>query len=285
MSLGKRIQEAREKKDISQRALAEKINMSNGSISRWEKDEVLPSERALRKVARALNVPVDWLKTETDVKEYNKYRELYLDDRNKKFNSMIDTLSNSSDTVVDEDLELMLSVAAAEDPEHFFGPDNAPVTIILKAQQEEIQHLQGVIEARVSSASAPVYGSIAAGTPIEDLSKGNGDELIIPEVLKEKHPNAFYLTVQGNSMNKLYKDGNLVLVDPDVPFKDGAICAVYINGYSATVKRMTIYDFGIALKSESYDERYKDKLYSFEDYDENYIAYIGTVIWSMEDYR
>lgn len=140
------------------------------------------------------------------------------------------------------------------------------------------------ISAKPTHATAPVYGSIAAGTPIEDLQQGE-DFVELPTRIRKKHPNAFFLKVKGESMNKLYQNGSLALIDPDIEFTNGAVCAVYVNGYAATIKRMNMYDFGVVLHPESYDESFKDELYAYKEHDENYVQYIGTVVWSMEDYR
>jgi transcriptional regulator with XRE-family HTH domain len=56
--IGKRIQEIRIKKGMTQEALAERINISKSSISEWEACKRVPRMETLRKIAEALGVDV-----------------------------------------------------------------------------------------------------------------------------------------------------------------------------------------------------------------------------------
>ena len=56
--IGKRIQEIRIKRGMTQEALAERINISKSSISEWEACKRVPRMETLRKIAEALGVDV-----------------------------------------------------------------------------------------------------------------------------------------------------------------------------------------------------------------------------------
>lgn len=56
--IGKRIQEIRTRRGMTQEALAERINISKSSISEWEACKRVPRMETLRKIADALGVDV-----------------------------------------------------------------------------------------------------------------------------------------------------------------------------------------------------------------------------------
>ena len=67
MSISERIAAARQKLDISQRALAKKIDMSYAAVQKWESETSTPSAEAIQKLADALNVSVAYLLGESEL--------------------------------------------------------------------------------------------------------------------------------------------------------------------------------------------------------------------------
>lgn len=66
MSFGKRLTEARKKKDISQEELAKLLNTKGPVIGRYERDEMKPSIEAAAKMADILEVSLDYLVGKAD---------------------------------------------------------------------------------------------------------------------------------------------------------------------------------------------------------------------------
>ena len=128
-----------------------------------------------------------------------------------------------------------------------------------------------------SSRSLPVFGRIAAGTPREALYQSE-DTHETPETLYNAHRNAFWLTVSGNSMNRLFPDGSLVLIDPDADVRDGDVAVVFVNGDDATVKRIYMEGDAIRLHPESYDPEYRDRVIDSTDSDAPSVRIIGKVV-------
>lgn len=60
LTLGKKIQKARKEANISQVELAKKLNVRQGSISNWERDERKPELQKLQAIARIVNKPMDY---------------------------------------------------------------------------------------------------------------------------------------------------------------------------------------------------------------------------------
>ncbi|MDE6047819.1 MAG: helix-turn-helix domain-containing protein, partial [Anaeroplasmataceae bacterium] len=77
MSLGKRIQDARKKINITQEQLADSLEVTRQSVSRWESDIVYPDMANLVKLSNILEVSIDYLlKNETNLDTEKKVNRL-----------------------------------------------------------------------------------------------------------------------------------------------------------------------------------------------------------------
>lgn len=127
--------------------------------------------------------------------------------------------------------------------------------------------------------NVPIYGEIAAGTPIDMIEFE--DEFPVPEKIKSQHPNSGLLRVKGDSYNRRLPNGCLALIDFDLkepnehdPF------AVCVNGYSATVKRVKKLANGFELIPNSFDPTYLSTVYDYNKHDTEEITIIGKVVWA-----
>jgi transcriptional regulator, XRE family len=124
----------------------------------------------------------------------------------------------------------------------------------------------------------PLYGAIAAGTPIEMTPVENTQP--IPAKVHELHPDAFLLKVEGNSMNRVLPNGSYALIDPcKTVERDGAPYAVCVNGYDATIKRVRRLNNGFQLVPDSTDPTYEAKTYNYNEPETQTITVIGRVVY------
>lgn len=123
----------------------------------------------------------------------------------------------------------------------------------------------------------PVFGRIAAGTPREALMQSDQTH-DTPESLYRMHRESFWLTVSGNSMNRLFPDGSLVLIDPEIEVRNGDVGVVFVNGYDATLKRVYFDEGKIILHPESYDPEYKDTVIDGSDPEAPEVRIIGKAV-------
>lgn len=123
----------------------------------------------------------------------------------------------------------------------------------------------------------PVFGRIAAGTPRESLMQSDTMH-DTAESLYVAHPNAFWLTISGNSMNRILLDGSLVLIDPELEVRNGDVGAVFVNGDDVTIKRVYFEDSCIRLHPESYDPEYRDRVINENDPDAPNVRIIGKAV-------
>lgn len=123
----------------------------------------------------------------------------------------------------------------------------------------------------------PVLGRIAAGTPRAAFSQSD-DYHDTQRGLVASHPNAFWLVVAGNSMNRLFPEGALVLVDPDVEVRSGDVGAIFVNGDDATIKRVYFENGTVRLHPESWDPEYRDRTIDPSDPDAPAVRVIGRAV-------
>ena len=68
MTTGEKIAALRKKKNLTQEQLAEILNVTRQSVSRWEMDVAFPETEKLIKLSRLLDCSIDYLLELTDVK-------------------------------------------------------------------------------------------------------------------------------------------------------------------------------------------------------------------------
>jgi repressor LexA len=103
--------------------------------------------------------------------------------------------------------------------------------------------------------TAPLYGSIAAGDPIEmnDIV----EEVAVPAPIKKRYPEGFFLRVDGSSMDKIIQSGGYAFFDPNKRVENGDIVAVSVDGSDATLKRYTKMGNRVVLLPDSNDQSYQ----------------------------
>lgn len=108
----------------------------------------------------------------------------------------------------------------------------------------------------------PVYGQISAGQPnwAEECIEGRLplDPNLMGIINPEEH---FFLRVNGESMNKVIRNGAFALIHKQDIVEDGEIAVVLVNGYDATLKKFTRQGEMIILEPESTDDSFKTQVY------------------------
>lgn len=136
----------------------------------------------------------------------------------------------------------------------------------------------GYIEAiPARSYSLPIVGRIAAGAAREAIEQA-GETRQTTEETYVAHPNGFWLVVSGNSMNKLFPEGTLVLIDPDEEVRNGDVAALFVNGDDATIKRVYFDGRSVTLVPESYDPEYRERVIGRSDPDAPAVRMVGKVV-------
>lgn len=108
----------------------------------------------------------------------------------------------------------------------------------------------------------PVYGQISAGQPnwVEECIEGR--LMLDPDLMGIVNPEEhFFLRVNGESMNKIIRNGAFALIHKQDSVESGEIAVVLVNGYDATLKKFTRQGELIILEPQSNDETFKTQVY------------------------
>lgn len=123
----------------------------------------------------------------------------------------------------------------------------------------------------------PVVSKISAGLPI--YSEENLIDYIYFATNKlNSGKEEFGLKVSGDSMDKIFQDGDIVVVEKDSVVENGQLGVVMINGYNATVKRIRYNSDQIILIPESNNSSHYPQVYGKDDE----VKIIGRVVASQK---
>lgn len=109
------------------------------------------------------------------------------------------------------------------------------------------------------SIKIPVVGKIPAGVPIEAI-EDIIETIDIPEDWTKGDKEFVGLRVSGDSMYPVLLDGDTVVIQVQPTAETGDICACYVNGFDATLKRISLTPNSITLKPEN--PNYPPKTYT-----------------------
>ena len=123
----------------------------------------------------------------------------------------------------------------------------------------------------------PVVSKISAGLPI--YSEENLIDYIYFATNKlNSDKEEFGLKVSGDSMDKIFQDGDIVVVEKDSIVENGQLGVVMVNGYNATVKRIRYNGEQIILIPESNNTNHYPQVYGKDDE----VKIIGRVVASQK---
>lgn len=125
----------------------------------------------------------------------------------------------------------------------------------------------------------PIVSQISAGLPIY-AEENILEHTYIATKKLNTNKEIFGLRVNGDSMDKEFRDGDVVIVEKDAVVENGQIAVVQINGYNATVKRVRYEKDRIILIPESNNPSHYPQVYSQDDE----VKIIGKVVSSQKFY-
>ncbi|MCD9080749.1 XRE family transcriptional regulator [Staphylococcus haemolyticus] len=123
----------------------------------------------------------------------------------------------------------------------------------------------------------PVVAKISAGLPI--YSEENlVDYIYFATKNLNSDKEEFGLRVSGDSMDKIFQENDVVVVEKDSIVENGQLGVVMVNGYNATVKRVRYNKSQIILIPESNNPEHLPQVYGEDDE----VKIIGRVVASQK---
>ncbi|MCO4327084.1 XRE family transcriptional regulator [Staphylococcus agnetis] len=191
------------------------------------------------------------------MKENNVGRKKLSDDLNVKYTTLSDWINAKTYPRIDK-IELLAD---------YFNVSKADLV-----EDKEKEVLETLPVKKI-----PVVSKISAGLPIYT------EENLVDYIYfatKNLNPNKeeFGLCVSGDSMDKLFQEGDIVVVEKDAVVENGQIGVVMINGYNATVKRVRYNNDQIILIPESNNPQHYPQVYGKNDE----VKIVGRVVASQK---
>lgn len=211
---------------MTQKELANRTKLSEGSISLYEKEERKPSLEVLVKLSEIFGCTIDYLLCKSDIRDYNK---------------ALEQLHKESEK------ELMQNGFYIKD----FDPNKIQTT------QNNID-----INADRRIYACPVYGRISAGQPNWAEECIEGRLPIDPNLMGIIDPEeCYFLRVNGESMNKVIDNGAYALIRKTDWVENGEIAVVLVNGFDATLKKFSKQGDLVVLEPMSNDNSFQVQIY------------------------
>lgn len=144
----------------------------------------------------------------------------------------------------------------------------------------DLPKLRSEIDKREKGILINVLGEVAAGIPIEAVENVVDTEEISEELAKTGE--FFGLKIKGDSMSPRIAEGDTVIVRKQDDAETGEVVIAFVNGDSATCKRLMKYEEGISLIS--FNPTYKPMEYTNEQIETLPIRIIGKVVENRQKY-
>ena len=129
----------------------------------------------------------------------------------------------------------------------------------------------------------PLYGSVAAGKPIEMVEVDDMKEA--PARFVDADPDCYLVRVRGNSMNHRIQDSDFALVSPRCTEpNDHDMFLVTVNGDDATIKMVRVLENGVELLPDSYDPTFRPRVLDFGEESTPPFKVLGKVVWWCREF-
>ncbi len=222
MSFGNKLVFAREKKNLTQKKLAELLDITPTRLNYWEKDKREPDVVMIKKIANILDTTGDFL---LGLEDYDAKKNNIK--RNKLLNSY-DKLNTEGQEKAIERVEELTQIPK-------YTIDN--ISEELSITREDIKD----INLYEIPASAGTGMLITDNVPYEIKQV---DLTIAPHARKAD----FALYVRGDSMEPNYYDGDIVFVK-EQPYIDNGQIGIFIYDNETYIKKYSVQEDGVYLIS------------------------------------
>lgn len=140
---------------------------------------------------------------------------------------------------------------------------------------DELPPSNAIKPATAKPAYAPLLGRVHAGEAQEpDVLN---DAIPVPYEIIKRHPQGYFLQVEGDCMDNVYPEGCYILIDPEQRPSNGSIAVVSIDGADYVMRRLYRGANTLILSPDSHNAEYEDMVFAAAD--EHTVEFHGTVVW------
>lgn len=124
-------------------------------------------------------------------------------------------------------------------------------------------------------AYAPLLGRVHAGKAQEpDVLQS---AVPVPYEIIKRHPQGYFLQVEGDCMDNVYPEGCYILIDPEQRPSNGSIAVVSIDGADYVMRRLYRGANTLILSPDSHNAEHVDMIFGAAT--EHTVEFHGTVVW------
>lgn len=278
-TIQERIKELRTEKGYTQEELAKLLGLNaKSNIANYESGANAPSDKIKIKMCQLFNCSMDYLmgksNFKTSTEEFERYKENSATDAILEVSEGLLNLGFNSQQIL-EIRKLLLSIGNKDSfkkisdiRNNLTDKQKEKFDIITNLFFEKMGHhidfynLKKFKENYSKFYMCPVYGQISAGQPNWVEENIEGRLPIDTDLMDIYSPEEyFFLRVNGESMNKVIKNGAFALIHKQDTVENGEIAVVLVNGYDATLKKFTKQGDLIILEPNSTDESFETQVY------------------------
>ena len=140
---------------------------------------------------------------------------------------------------------------------------------------DELPPSNAIKPATAKPAYAPLLGRVHAGEAQEpDVLH---DAIPVPYEIIKRHPQGYFLQVDGDCMDNVYPEGCYILIDPEKSPSNGSIAVVSIDGADYVMRRLYRGANTLILSPDSHNAEYEDMVFAATT--EHTVEFHGTVVW------
>lgn len=156
---------------------------------------------------------------------------------------------------------------------------------ILKIERSDLLEERNPFGRLTQCYKLPVLGAIAGGTPIEAYQDIDPDDWVeVPANMFSKGQKYIALRVEGDSMEPDICDGDIAIIKITHIWQNGAIMAVYVNGYNATLKRIRIAHNGL-LTLQPFNPNHEPQIFTPEEQETLPVRPLGILVELRKRYE
>lgn len=140
---------------------------------------------------------------------------------------------------------------------------------------DELPPSNAIKPATAKPAYAPLLGRVHAGKAQEpDVLQ---DAVPVPYEIIKRHPQGYFLQVEGDCMDNVYPEGCYILIDPEQRPSNGSIAVVSIDGADYVMRRLYRGANTLILSPDSHNAEHEDMVFGAAT--EHTVEFHGTVVW------
>lgn len=156
---------------------------------------------------------------------------------------------------------------------------------ILKIERSDLLEERNPFGRLTQCYKLPVLGAIAGDTPIEAYQDIDPDDWVeVPANMFSKGQKYIALRVEGDSMEPDICDGDIAIIKITHIWQNGAIMAVYVNGYNATLKRIRIAHNGL-LTLQPFNPNHEPQIFTPEEQETLPVRPLGILVELRKRYE